>query len=674
MRNCCALGGVTWESRKMIRVRAAARNAAFAFFSSLLATSLLSLPGCGSSPGSTTPPPPAPSLITLVVSPQYPIVADNAAPQAFTATGHYSDGSTNDLTASATWTSSNSSVATVSSSGSAAPQALASGQAVAYVSIQAVSGGIKGVSILGVTNHNGSGFPGAITQHNDISRTGQNLNEAILTPALVRSPGAFGKLFAQQVDGYIYAQPLYVQGVTINGAVHNVVYVATEGDSVYAFDADSNSAANANPLWHASLIDTAHGAAVGATTVDSWGTLDCGDLVPQIGITGTPTIDPSTNTMFVEAKSEENGNYVHRLHALDITTGAEKAPGPVVVTASVRGSGDGSTAGQIYFDGLHQMERPGLLLLNGVVYLAYASHCDEYPYHGWLFAYDASTFQMINDYVTTPNGGLGGFWMGGSGIAADSSGNVFIVSGNGDFDTSSTPATELGDSILKLSLNGIGLSMTDYFTPYDQDNLDTGDVDLGSGGILLLPDQPGPFPHLLVEAGKEGTIYLINRDQLTTSNSHYCRNNCTNDPEIVEELQYEIGGLWSMPAYWNSTLYFWGIGDVLTAFSLNNGQMGAVPSSSGSVELTFPSATPSISANGNSGGIVWAIDTTAYTSNGPAVLHAFDASNVANELYNSTMVSGDQAGGSAKFAVPTIANGKVYIGTATELDVYGPLP
>jgi hypothetical protein len=653
--------------------RSAASILAPVVFSSLLLASLLGLPGCGSSPVVTTPPPP-PALVTLVVSPQYPVVADNAAAQPFTAIGHYSDASSKDLTASVTWTSSNSSLATVSSSGSVVPQALAGGQNAAFVSIQAASGGIKGVSILGITNHTGSGFAGVITQHNDISRTGQNVNETILTPALVGAPGAFGKLFAQQVDGYIYAQPLYVQGITINGAVHNVVYVATEGDSVYAFDADSNSGANANPLWHASLIDTAHGAKVGATTVDSLGDTTCADLVPQIGITGTPTIDPSTNTMYVEASSKENDNFVHRLHALDITTGAEKSPGPIAVTATVSGSGDGSSAGQLAFDGLHHMERPGLLLLNGVVYLGYASHCDAYPYHGWLFAYDASTFKLINTYVTTPNGGLGGFWMSGSGIAADSSGNIFLVSGNGDFDTTSTPATELGDSILKLSLNGTGLPVTDYFTPYDQDNLDTGDVDLGSGGILLLPDQSGPATHLLVEAGKEGTIYLVNRDQFTAGNSHYCRNNCTNDPEVFEELQYEIGGLWSMPSYWNSTLYFWGIGDVLNAFSLNNGQMGSVPSSSGAVELTFPSATPSISANGTSNGIVWAVDATAYLTSGPAVLHAFDASNVANELYSSAAVPADQAGGSTKFAVPTIANGKVYVGTATELDVYGPLP
>jgi hypothetical protein len=648
----------------------AARSAAPLVF---LAALILALPGCGSSPSGGPPPPPPPTLVTLVVSPQYPVLPDNSSAQPFTATGHFSDGSTQDLTASASWTSSNTSVATVSG-GSVTPQSLSSTQSVAYVSIQASSAGKKGVSILAVTNHSGSGFPGVITQHDDISRTGQNVYETALTPAVVSNPGKFGKLFSQSVDGYIYVQPLYLAGVTIGGAVHNVIFVATEADSVYAFDSDSNSGANASPLWHASLIDAAHGAAAGATTVDSNGDIGCGDLVPQIGITATPTIDPSSNTMYVEAKSKENGAFVHRLHALDITTGAEKAPGPVVITATVKGNGDGNNAGQITFDNLHQNTRPGILLLNGVVYLAYASHCDYSPYHGWLFAYDASTFSLDNFYVTTPNGGLGGFWMSGTGIAADSNGNIFIASGNGDFDTTNIPATELGDSILKLSLGANGLSLTDYFTPYDQDNLDNGDVDLGSGGVLLLPDQPGNVTHLMVESGKEGTIYLINRDQLTANNMHYCSSNCTSDPQITQELQYEVGGMWSTPAYWNSTLYFWGSGDVLNAFPLANGLMSASPSSSGPDPLSFPSATPSISANGNTSGIVWALDTTAYTSNGPAVLHAYDATNVANSLYSSATVAADQAGAAAKFAVPTIANGKVYVGTATELDVYAPLP
>lgn len=646
----------------------------------LVCCALLAMPGCGSSPsmGGGNPPPPPPSLEVLIVSPQSPVIADARATQAFTAAGTYSDGSTKDLTSTATWTSSNTSVATVSSSGSATSLSLAGNQPAGFASIQASLSGIKGVSILSVTNHTGSGFVGVFTQHNDLSRTGQNVNETVLTTSVVGSTSTFGEKFSHPVDGYVYAQPLYVANVSIpNQGTHNVIYVATEGDSVFAFDADNNAGANASPLWQASLIDAGHGAAAGATTVSSANDIGCGDLIPQVGITSTPVIDPSTNTMYVEAKSKENGAYVHRIHALDITTGAEKNPGPAAVTATVSGTGDGSAAGQLSFNSLQHMNRSGLLLVNGVLYVTYASHCDFSPYHGWLFAYDAGTLTQKGVYVTTPNGGLGGFWMAGSGIAADSNANLYIASGNGDFDTTNVPAKELSDSILKIILDNKGLSLADYFTPYDQAGLESGDVDLGSGGVVLLPDQPGNFKHELVEVGKEGTIYLVNRDQMTANNMHYCASNCSSDPQIVQELQFEIGGLWSLPAYWNNNVYFWGAGDVLKSFQLNNGLLSSSPGSSSTASLGFPSATPSVSSNGTSNGIVWAIDTTNYNSPaGPAVLHAFDATNVANELYNSTMAANnrDQAGPPAKFAVPTIANGKVYIGTATELDVYGPLP
>src|ERR1700735_2504680 len=333
------------------------------------------------------------TLQVLVVGPQNPVIADNGVTQAFTATGHFSDGSTQNLTSSATWTSSSTGVATVTTAGVATSKALASGVNTGYTSIQAAVGTIKGVSILSVTNHtsNSSGFAGVLTQHNDIGRTGQNLSETVLTPANVNTT-TFGKKFSHPVDGFIYAQPLYVPNVTIGGSVHNVIYVATEGDSVYAFDADSNTGTNAGLLWHVSVIDTTHGAAAGATTMNSSTPLGCTDFVPQVGITSTPAVDPTTGTIYVEAKSEENGNFIHRLHALDMTTGAEKSPGPVVITGTVTGTGDGSSGGTVTFDGLHQMNRPGLLWLNGVIYLAYASHCDHPNYHGWLFAYDAGTF------------------------------------------------------------------------------------------------------------------------------------------------------------------------------------------------------------------------------------------------------------------------------------------
>ena len=618
------------------------------------------------------------SLQVIVVSPQNPSIADNGAKQAFTATGYYSDGSTQNLTASATWTSSNGSVASVNAAGLATSATLGSGVNAGFSSIQAAMGSTKGVSILSVTNHtsNSIGFAGVFTQHNDISRTGQNLNESILTPANVNT-ATFGKLFSQAVDGYIYAQPLYVPNVTIAGGTHNVIYVATEGDSVYAFDADSNTGTNSGLLWHASMIDTAHGAATGATTVNIQQDLDsaCTDLVPQVGITSTPVIDPSTGTMYVEAKSKENGNYVHRLHAIDMTTGAEKSPGPVEITATVPGTGNGGTT--VSLDGLHHLNRPGLLLLNGSIYIAYASHCDETLYHGWLFAYDASTFAQTSLLVTTPNGGLGGFWMSGAGVAADSNANVFIASGNGDFDTVNVPARELGDTIMKIfNTDAPTLSLLDYFTPYNQSALDDGDTDVGSGGVLLLPDQSGGVTHELVEAGKEGTIYLINRDQMTAGNLHYCQTSCNSgDPQITQEIQNQINGLWSAPAYFNGTVYFCGQRDTIKAFPLSNGLLSTSPSEISDHTFPFPGCTPVVSANGNTNGIIWAVDTSTYglagPSLGPAVLYAYQAGTLGTRLWTSSETGNDTAGNAVKFAVPTIANGKVYLGTQTELDVYG---
>jgi Bacterial Ig-like domain (group 2) len=612
------------------------------------------------------------ALMVVVVSPQNPVITDASSAQAFTATGHYSDGSTQDLTNSAAWNSSNSGVASVNSSGSATSQTLPAGQATGYTSIKATVGTTTGVSILSVTNHSGnaSGFAGVLTQHNDISRTGQDLSEIILTPTVVKSSTSFGKKFSQAIDGYAYAQPLYEANVTIGGTAHNVVFVATENDSVYAFDADSNTGSNANPLWHANLIDTAHGAAAGATPVTN-AQVGCGDLVPKIGITSTPVIDPSTGTMYVETKSNEGSNYIHRLHALDITTGNEKLSGPTVITASVSVSG-----GTVTFDGLHHLNRPGLLWLNGLIYIAYASHCDNTPYHGWLFAYDASTLSQKAAFLTTPeatsNGGLAGFWMSGAGVAADSSANVFITTGNGDFDTTNIPAKLLGDTVLKLFFNGTAVSLVDYFTPYNQGSLDGGDTDLGSGGVLLLPDQSGATAHELVQVGKSGTIYVIDRDQFTAGNLHYCKVNCNNmDSQIAQEVGSAVGGLWSMPAYWNNSVFFVGAGDSLKSFALVNGTFPTSPSANTGSSIGYPGATPSVSSSGNSNGIVWVID----ASGGAAILHAYDPANGLAALYNSNdQGSRDTAGSGVKFSVPTIANGKVFVGTQTELDVYGTLP
>jgi hypothetical protein len=503
------------------------------------------------------------------------------------------------------------------------------------------------------------------TYHNDSARTGQNLHESILTPANV-NPNGFGRLFVQPVDGYIYAQPLYVPNVSIGGQAHNVVFVATENDSVYAFDADRAAGADASPLWHVSFINPPS-----VTTVDSATDAQCGDLVPQIGITGTPAIDTSTGTLYVVAKTKENGVFFQRLHALDIAAGNEKFGGPVAIQATVPGTGDGSSGGQVSFDALHQNQRPGLLLRNGVVYIASAAHCDHPPYHAWVFGYNASNLQQVAVWNSTPNGSDGGVWQSGGGPAADSTG-IYFATGNGTFDAN-TGGKDWGDTILKMSgPTGGTLRVLSYFTPFNQDVLSENDTDLGSGGAVLLPDLPAgsAHQHLLVQAGKEGSIYLVDRDKMGGYNS-------TTD-QVVQELSGATGGIWGMPAYWNNTVYFGGQYDNLKAFSFNAGGSGLLSSSAVSYSpesFSFPGPTPSISANGSGNGIVWAVQTDAYASNGLAVLHAYDATNLANELYNSTQNgSRDTPGPAVKFAAATVAHGKVYVGTATQLAVFGLRP
>ncbi len=499
------------------------------------------------------------------------------------------------------------------------------------------------------------------TQHNDNNRTGQNLNETILNPTNV-NVNQFGQLFSQTLDGYVYAQTLYVPNVSIPGqGTHNVVYVATEHDSVYAFDAD----ANLPSLWHTSFIN----AAKGITTLSS-NDVGCSDLVPEIGITGTPAIDTTSGTLYVVSNTKQNGKFFQQLHALDITTGAEKFGGPILINAKVKGTGDGSVNGYVHFDPLKNHQRPGLLLQNGSVYIGWASHCDIGPYHGWVMSYDSQTLRQNGVWNSTPNAGLGGFWSGGSGIAADSSNNLYVASGNGMFDVN-TGGRDYGDSIIKLSPpTNDRFKVADYFTPYDQGSLYNGDVDLGSGGVLLLPDQVGPYPHLLVESGKEGTIYLISRDNL----GHY---NPNNNDQIVQSLNTAIGGVWGMPAWWNNNIYFGGQYDYLKAYSFNPSTelLSTNPTSESGTYYSYPGPTPSISANGTTNGIAWTLQTDGTGPNGAAILHAYDATNLANELYNTTQnASRDTPGGAVKFTVPTIANGKVYVPAVDVLNIYGILP
>ena len=506
----------------------------------------------------------------------------------------------------------------------------------------------------------------------DISRTGQNLNETILNPSDVNAT-QFGKLFSQPVDGYVYAEPLYLPNVTIGGLKHNVVFVATENDSVYAFDADTNGGINATPLWFASMLSTAHGAAAGATTVSSEyvGT----DIIPQVGITGTPVIDPTAGTLYVVSATQEGANFILRLHALDVTTGAEKLGGPVAIAATVPGTGNGSSGGSLTFDPEWENQRPGLLLLNGIIYIGFASHGDGGPWHGWIFGYNETTLQQTGVFCVSPNGGGAGVWMSGAGLAADvvdpvnhPYGRMFIPTGNGDF-TATIPYTsgmDYGDSILNLDLTNGVPTVQDDFTPMDQANLDAYDGDQASGGLLILPNQTtGSYTHGLVQAGKSGKVYLLNRDNLGGYNPA--------GDNVVQELPWEVGnvGSWNTPAYWNGSVYYWAQLDTMKVFPLVNGLLTG-PTGSSSETYGYPGANPVISANGNTEGIVWTIESDAYTSNGPAVLQAHSASNVATTLYSSnTNLTRDNPGPAVKFTVPTVVNGKVYVATQSQLSVYG---
>jgi hypothetical protein len=495
------------------------------------------------------------------------------------------------------------------------------------------------------------------TQHNDNYRTGQNTKETVLTPANVNT-ATFGKLFSQTVDGYVYAQPLYVPNVSIPGkGTHNVVYVATEHDSLYAFDADNKTGTNASPLWQVTFINP--GAGINVVTS---GDVSCSDLVPEIGITGTPAIDLATKTMYLVTKTKENGQFVHKVHAIDITSGAEKSGSPVIVQAQVKGTADGSNT--VAFEPHREAQRAGLLVQNGLVYIAWASHCDVGPYHGWLMAYDAQTLQQKAVWNATPNGGLGGFWQAGAGIAADASNALYLASGNGDFDKN-LGGKNYGDSILKLGFNTAGkLVAKSYFTPHDQQFLQDTDTDLGSGGVLLIPDRTSlKHPLLLVQVGKEGTIYLNNRNSLGKFNAN-------DDSQIIQNLPGAVGGMWGMPAFWNNNVYFGGVGDNLKMFSFNPaaGLLSTSPVSNTLTFFNYPGTTPSISANGTTNGIVWALQTSGVSE----VLHAYDATSLSTELYNTTQNSArDAAGSSVKFAVPTVASGKVYVPAQKQLSVYG---
>jgi hypothetical protein len=515
-----------------------------------------------------------------------------------------------------------------------------------------------------------SGYAGTLTYHNDNLRSGLNSNETALTAGNV-NPNQFGKLFSRPVDGYVYAQPLWVPSVNVSGqGVRNVVFVATEHDSVYAFDADRAGTA----LWHTSFINPA----IGITTVPKADVEVGVDLIPEAGITATPVIDAARGVLFVLARTKEVSgsitNYVHRLHALDITTGNEMPGSPMVIGGQVAGKGYDSVSGVVTFAGWHQNNRAALLLLNGVVYVAFAALEDIDFYHGWVFGYDQNTLAQVSIFNDTPNGSKGGIWQGGGGLLADSSGNIFLATGNGTFDANKG-GRDYGTAFLKLSPNGGTLSVADYFTPFSQKylNLELINGDLASAGPLLLPDQNGLVAHLAMACGKSGTIYLMNRDNLGHNNP--------NTDQIQQALYGTIGlsslptGNYGTPAYSQGQIYIQGVKDPLKQFTISQSLLSAGPNAVSPETVGYPGTNPVVSSNGELNAIAWTIDASGNASNKPSILRAYDAANVAHEIYDSTLAaSRDKAGPAVKFSSPTVANGKVYVGTQTELDVYGLLP
>jgi chitodextrinase len=526
--------------------------------------------------------------------------------------------------------------------------------------VTATKGGLSAGATVYVTT-----YAGTFTHQINNMRTGANLNETVLTPANV-NPTNFGKLFTYATDGVSHAGSLYVANVNVPGmGYHNVVYVSTEHDSVYAFDADGLSV---TPLWKASFINPA----AGVTTIPAADTGETGDIFPEIGITGTPVIDPASGTLYVVAATKEvsgtTTSYVQRLHALDIATGAEKLGGPVVIQASVSGTGDGSVGGVLSFNALRENQRPALLLTGGVVYIGFASHGDVTPYHGWVLGYNATTLKQVMVYSDTANAFDGGIWQSGAGLATDATGNIYFVTGNGTFDAN-TGGVDYGDSFVKLSPAG---AVLDYFTPYNQATFDANNVDLGAGGLLLLPDQAGAHPHEMLTAGKSGTIYVVDRDNL----GHF---HAGSDSQIIQSLVNifpngsPITGNFSAPVYFNGTVYFSPISDVLQAFRVTNGLLSTSPTSETSDVFAFPGGMISVSANGNTNGIVWAVQRNGDTS--PGVLKAYDATNLANELYSSDQYgTRDTLDVAAKFSLPLVANGKVYVASKSQFAIYGLLP
>ena len=491
-----------------------------------------------------------------------------------------------------------------------------------------------------------SGAVSVTTWHNDLARTGQNNAETVLTPAALRS-GGFGKACRRPVDGQIYAQPLYLPRLDINGRGRSVVFVATEHDSVYAFDADCHDRL---PLWKTSFL--AKGVTTMPCTSAKQPQCDPTVLSPEHGVTATPVIDEATDTIYVVAQSVEHGVYTQKLHALDVRTGGEKAGGPVAITAVAPGNPKKT------LDPTQAFQRSGLLLLDGTVYVPLASNDSA---NGWLIGFDAASLARREVFCVTPTASLGGIWSGGAAPAVDGRGSIYVATGNGGFDADAG-GSNYGMSALRLSKAAHSLKVEDYFTPSHEAKLSRKDVDFGSGGIMLAPDQPGPHPHEAFIGFKTGALFVLDRDRMGR----------VGDANAVQHLTANPGGIYTSPAYWQGSVYLAGVSGRLTQWSLADGQLPASPTHQSAAEFQYPGATPSISSNGATDGIVWAIATRGKVRGGPpAILRAFDARDVSVKLYDSDAAgTRDLAGPGVKFSVPTVADGKVFVGAQGELDIY----
>ena len=499
-----------------------------------------------------------------------------------------------------------------------------------------------------------------LTWHNDVLRTGANTTESILTPASVSSAN-FGLLANVVVDGKVDAQPLYVSALVVGSkGRHNTLFVATEHDSLYAVDADSDAI-----LWQKSLL--------GSGEVPS-DVRNCDQVTPEIGITATPVIDRSAGShgaIYVVAMSKTPGNvYFQRIHSIDLSTAAELPNSPVTVQATYPGSGDGSSNGTVTFDPKQYKERPGLLLSNGTLYTSWGSHCDIRPYGGWLMTYNQTTLAQTAALDFVPNGSDAAPWNAGGGPALDPSGNVYLSLGNGTFDTTYTAAGfpslgDFGNALVKVNLGSGHLNITDFWTMDDSNYESSQDIDLGSGGLMLLPDlqdSTGVTRQLLVAAGKDSNLYVADRNNM----GHY---DSSNNSTLYQELAGALpGGVWSSPAYFDAHVYYGSVGQNLRSFQVSAAKLVPSPIQITSTTFTYPGATPSVSAFGTTHGILWATENTS-----PAVLHAYDALNLATEFYNSNQApnSRDHFGNGNKFIAPTIANGKVYVGTQNSVGIFG---